>query len=367
MTTTRPSMFARFGRSVAVTGAALAVVLVPACGSTAGSGSGSNSSVSGSAGSRPAGSGTTVGRLLTEVPDSTLAGAGAFQGPVHTVPVGSLQVAYRQFGSGPPVVLLTGENTAMTAWPIAFLQAFAATNQVTIIDNQGVGRSTDDPTRPMTIRGMADNTAGLIQAIGLDHPVIVGWSMGGAIALALAVDHPGVAGPIIVSGATAGGANEVPPTPEVIAKLADPATPPAEFLQLMFPPTAKAQIDAYGLTYVQVPQERSQPPPSPARRRRKRRSAWTSPCGTAARRAGHRRRHRGSVDADRAGPQRAAHRPASLEPWSAVRRAGHGIVVPGPGPLRRPGRAALLTAARPLSMKPGSIADRAVSIIDISQ
>jgi pimeloyl-ACP methyl ester carboxylesterase len=60
---------------------------------------------------------------------------------------------------------------------------------VVLLDNQGVGRSTAQPGT-LSIRRMADTTAGLIRRLGLRRPDLAGWSMGGMIAQSLLVRHP---------------------------------------------------------------------------------------------------------------------------------------------------------------------------------
>ena len=56
-------------------------------------------------------------------------------------------------------------------------------------DNRGAGR-TDKPDAPYSIEMMADDTVGLMNALGIEHANILGISMGGRIALTLALEHP---------------------------------------------------------------------------------------------------------------------------------------------------------------------------------
>jgi pimeloyl-ACP methyl ester carboxylesterase len=58
-----------------------------------------------------------------------------------------------------------------------------------MFDNSGVGRTQQLPA-PLTIDAMADQTSALIDTLGLGRPDVLGWSMGGMIAQALAVLHP---------------------------------------------------------------------------------------------------------------------------------------------------------------------------------
>ena len=59
---------------------------------------------------------TPTTAVSTEVPGTTPTGELAFLGPVRTVPVGDLEVGYRQFGSGPPLVMVVGQDSSMSYW-----------------------------------------------------------------------------------------------------------------------------------------------------------------------------------------------------------------------------------------------------------
>jgi pimeloyl-ACP methyl ester carboxylesterase len=62
-------------------------------------------------------------------------------------------------------------------------------NRVVMFDNSGVGRTQQLPAS-LTIDAMADQTSALIDTLGLGRPNVLGWSMGGMIAQALALLHP---------------------------------------------------------------------------------------------------------------------------------------------------------------------------------
>jgi pimeloyl-ACP methyl ester carboxylesterase len=74
---------------------------------------------------------------------------------------------------------------------------------VTIFDNRGVGYSSDDLSRPITVPLMARDTAGLIEGLGLVDPTLVGWSMGGEIGLTLAEQKPSLLGALVTTGGAA--------------------------------------------------------------------------------------------------------------------------------------------------------------------
>jgi pimeloyl-ACP methyl ester carboxylesterase len=104
-------------------------------------------------------------------------------------PVNGLNMYYEIHGSGDvPVVLLHGAymHTGMMEF---LLSGLANTRQVTAVDLQGHGR-TADIDRPITYEQMADDVAALMEHLGTAQADMVGYSMGGSIALLLAMRHP---------------------------------------------------------------------------------------------------------------------------------------------------------------------------------
>jgi pimeloyl-ACP methyl ester carboxylesterase len=181
-----------------------------------------------------------------EVTGSMPSGDLAFLGPVRQVPVDDVVVGFRQFGSGPELVLIVGQNSSMSYWGPDLLRALATHFSVTIFDNRGVGTTSDPATRPLTIERMADDTSELIDAIGLDHPAVFGWSTGGEIGLALATRHPGQLGPLVISGATAGGPESTQAPPELDALMASAdLSDQVKLVDELFTPSGASARDAY--------------------------------------------------------------------------------------------------------------------------
>jgi pimeloyl-ACP methyl ester carboxylesterase len=203
-----------------------------------------------------------VGQAMpTLVPHSTLAGAGAFEGPVHTLSVDGIKIGYRQFGHGPDLVMVQGDTAPMSLWLPYLLHPLARHFQVTIFDNRGVGYSTDDLSQPLTVPLMARDTGGLIEALGMMKPTLVGWSMGGEIGLTLAEQKPALLGALVTTGGDAGSSQTVPPPPGLVRELANPKASTKVFLELLFPPTAAggAATRRFVRSYESVPQEKVSP------------------------------------------------------------------------------------------------------------
>jgi pimeloyl-ACP methyl ester carboxylesterase len=119
----------------------------------------------------------------------TAATASVVSAPVRIAHTTLGAVGYRVVGSGPPLVLIMGYGWTMDGWDPRLVHALARHNRVVMFDNSGVGRTQQLPA-PLTIDAMADQTSALIDTLGLGRPNVLGWSMGGMIAQALAVLHP---------------------------------------------------------------------------------------------------------------------------------------------------------------------------------
>jgi pimeloyl-ACP methyl ester carboxylesterase len=197
----------------------------------------------------------------TLVPHSTLPGAGAFEGPVHRLAVNGIEIGYRQFGSGPDLIMVQGDTAPMSLWMPYLLRPLAADFTVTIFDNRGVGYSTDDLSRPITVPLMARDTGQLIEALGLMKPTLVGWSMGGEVGVTLAEQQPTLLGALITTGGDAGGAHTIPPPPGLVRELANPKTGDKVFLELLFPSTTAggAATKRFVAGYEAIPHETVSP------------------------------------------------------------------------------------------------------------
>ncbi|MGA8297252.1 MAG: alpha/beta hydrolase, partial [Acidimicrobiales bacterium] len=143
-------------------------------------------------------------------------------------------VAYRQFGSGPNLLLISGEHSTMTSWDPRFLLALAAHYTVTEFDFPDVGFSAPD-ARYTSVTALADYTAGLVWALGLERPTVLGWGFGGEVALSLVERHPGLIWRLVLADATAGGALSTPPATDVAQSLASPVETPTELSYLFYP------------------------------------------------------------------------------------------------------------------------------------
>jgi pimeloyl-ACP methyl ester carboxylesterase len=117
---------------------------------------------------------------------STWAGTTTTEG--QYAEVNGINLYYETHGTGQPLVLLHGGLGSGEMFGPA-VTALADHHQVILPDLQAHGR-TADIDRPLDVRLMADDIAALIDHLELDSPDVVGYSLGGGVALQTAIKYP---------------------------------------------------------------------------------------------------------------------------------------------------------------------------------
>lgn len=113
--------------------------------------------------------------------------------------VNGLNLYYETHGAGRPLILLHGGLMSGDMFgPI--IPALSERHQVITVDLQGHGR-TGDIDRPIDPALMADDIAALIDHLGLDRPDVVGYSLGGGVALHTAIKYPEKVGKVVSASA----------------------------------------------------------------------------------------------------------------------------------------------------------------------
>jgi len=140
-----------------------------------------------------------------------------------------INIYYEIHGAGEPLVLIAGLGYSSWMWH-KMVRGLAKHFQVITFDNRGVGE-TDKPAGPYTAQMLADDTAGLLNALGIARAAILGHSMGGFVAQAFALTYPAMVSKLILSATNFGGPRAIPVTPEALAVLTDIKSDPIERLK----------------------------------------------------------------------------------------------------------------------------------------
>jgi len=133
------------------------------------------------------------------------------------VPVGDIEIAYKMFGDGEPILLISGGSADKNAWDPSFISDLSSNHTVIVFDNRGVGNTTIG-SRPYTIEQLANDTAGLLDALKIQNANVLGYSLGSYIAQQAAISYPEKVNRLILVASSCGGE--------------DSMSKPAEFLQL---------------------------------------------------------------------------------------------------------------------------------------
>src|SRR4030065_499777 len=127
------------------------------------------------------------------------------------VQANGINIYYESQGEGEPLFLIAGLGATHHLWELQ-VPSFACWFRVVTFDNRGAGDS-DKPPEPYSIALFADDTAALMDALGIERAHVYGQSMGGIIAQEFALRHPQRLRCPGLGCTTFGGPDSVPPSP----------------------------------------------------------------------------------------------------------------------------------------------------------
>ncbi|HEX6988472.1 MAG TPA: alpha/beta hydrolase [Bacillota bacterium] len=169
-----------------------------------------------------------------------------------TVTANGLSMYYEVHGEGYPLVMIIGLGANLDWWDPYLVDRLSRRYRLLLFDNRGAGR-TEKPAAGYSIRQFADDTAALMDAVGIDRAHVLGVSMGGMIAQELVLNHPGRVERLILACTHCGVIRSVPPSLRALvwltARNVSPETLKERHLKLLFPDRFVTQhrdeIEAY--------------------------------------------------------------------------------------------------------------------------
>jgi pimeloyl-ACP methyl ester carboxylesterase len=163
--------------------------------------------------------------------------------PTRFVDVDGTSFAYRRFGNaiGTPVVLLQHFMGNLDNYDPAITDELAMGREVILTDNTAVGLSTG--RAPETVAGMARDAASLIDALGLEHVDLFGFSMGGFVAQQIAFDRPELVRRLLLVGTGPRGGDDMAQLDPEVAPLFGKVYEPQDlmWLPIFFSPSDASQ------------------------------------------------------------------------------------------------------------------------------
>jgi pimeloyl-ACP methyl ester carboxylesterase len=148
------------------------------------------------------------------------------------------RIVYRRLGKGKPLVVLNGFGATSSDWDPSFINRLALSNELILLNNRGLGGSTDD-RQPFDVAKLAADAAHVIESLGVERASVMGWSMGGFIAQVLALKHADRVDKLVLLSTDSGGIEADRASRNVWSKLIDTSGTPNEqarrLLFLLFP------------------------------------------------------------------------------------------------------------------------------------
>jgi len=129
---------------------------------------------------------------------------------LRKVHVDDIDIAYKTFGIGEPLVLIMGFSGTMDMWQPHVLAELSSHYKVIVFDSRGIGESSATE-KEFSIELFADDVAGLMNALGIKKANVLGWSMGTNVAQELVLRHPEKVNKLILYAADAGGKESIQP------------------------------------------------------------------------------------------------------------------------------------------------------------
>jgi pimeloyl-ACP methyl ester carboxylesterase len=152
---------------------------------------------------------------------------------VRSANANGITIAYQDIGAGHPLVLINGFASTMDMWNPPVIAELARYFRIIIFDNRGTGYTPTSET-PFSISLFAEDTAALMDTLGIRQAHVLGHSMGASVAQELALCRPGMVDHLILVSGTCGGEFMVRMRPEIWETLSDKSGTGLDLANRMF-------------------------------------------------------------------------------------------------------------------------------------
>jgi hypothetical protein len=126
--------------------------------------------------------------------------------PLKKIHVGDIDVAYKVFGKGDPILLIPGASDGMNAWDPTLMKTLSSNHTVIVFDPRGIGNTTIG-SKPYTPSTLGNDTTGLMDALKIPKAAVMGYSLGSYIAQQVTMMHPDKVNSLVLIASSCGGKN----------------------------------------------------------------------------------------------------------------------------------------------------------------
>jgi len=135
--------------------------------------------------------------------------------PAKKVQVGDIEIAYKMFGKGDPILLFNGASDGMDQWDPSFPMSLSSNHTVIAFDSRGLGNTTMG-SKSYSMQQLANDAAGLLDALKLPKANVMGYSLGSFIAQQFTMMYPDKVNSLVLVASSCGGKDDTSKPPEFI-------------------------------------------------------------------------------------------------------------------------------------------------------
>ena len=121
--------------------------------------------------------------------NQTISNADLLNIPAKKVHVGDIDIGYKMLGKGEPILLFNGASDNMNAWDASFLKGLSSNHTVIVFDQRGIANTTIG-SKSYTYQQLANDSAGLLDALKIPKADVMGYSLGSYLAEQLTMMYP---------------------------------------------------------------------------------------------------------------------------------------------------------------------------------
>ena len=144
-----------------------------------------------------------------------------------------IRIYYEIHGKGEPLILISGLGGDRTFWQ-PHVETLSFQYKLIVFDTRGIGL-TDAPREPYNLEMFADDLAGLMQGLGINHAHLLGFSMGGNIALQFALKYPAMVNKLIIAASCARLNTQIKLYVDAVLEVYEGGISPAQMFKLIAP------------------------------------------------------------------------------------------------------------------------------------